>query len=85
MTLSVTLLTEREQVVQQWQEALATHGIESKVLAPTELGSAVTGRAAVVVDVDGAELDSDELLATIGFVRASGPMPIANVVSSLDV
>ena len=84
MTLSVTLLTEREQVVQQWQEALATHGIESNVVAPTELGSAVLGRAAVVVDIDGAELDSDELLATIGFVRASGPMPIAHVDGDRD-
>lgn len=84
MTLSVTLLTEREQVVQQWQEALTTHGIESTVVAPTELGSAVAGRAAVVVDVDGAELDSDELLATIGFVRASGPMPIVHVDGDRD-
>ncbi len=84
MTLSVTLLTEREQVVQQWREALTTHGIESNVVAPSELASAVDGRAAVVVDVDGAELDSDELLSTIGFVRASGPMPIAHVDGDRD-
>ena len=79
MTLNVTLLTERERVVQQWREALATHEIESHVFAPSELGNAVVGRTAVVVDVDGAQLDADELLATIGFVRASGPIPIAHV------
>ena len=79
MTLSVTLLTEREQVVQQWRQALAKHGIESNVVAPGDLAEAVNDQAAVVVDVDGAELDADDLLSTIGFVRASGAMPIAHV------
>ena len=79
MTLSVTLLTERELLAQRWQQALTKHGIESKVMAPTDLASAVSGQAAVVVDVDGAHLDADELLATIGFVRASGALPIAHV------
>jgi DNA-binding XRE family transcriptional regulator len=79
MTLSVTLLTEREQLAQRWQQALVKHGIESKVVAPTDLASAVNGEAAVVVDVDGAHLDSDDLLATIGYVRASGALPIAHV------
>jgi len=27
MTLSVTLLTEREQLTQRWQQALAKHGL----------------------------------------------------------
>ncbi|UCH30809.1 MAG: helix-turn-helix transcriptional regulator [Myxococcales bacterium] len=79
MTLSVTLLTEREQLAQRWQQALTQHGIESKVVAPTDLSNAVSGQAAVVVDVDGAHLDSDELLATIGYVRALGALPIAHV------
>ena len=79
MTLSVTLLTERDQLAQQWQQALGKHGIESKVVAPTDLANAVSGQAAVVVDVDGAHLDADELLATIGYVRASGVLPIAHV------
>ena len=79
MTLSVTLVTEREHIVQQWQEALTKHGIESKVVAPSELPNAIEGQVAVVVDVDGAELDADELLSTIGFVRASGALPIAHV------
>jgi DNA-binding XRE family transcriptional regulator len=84
MTLSVTLLTEREQLTQRWQQALAKHGIESKVVAPADLANAVNGEAAVVVDVDGAHLDSDELLATIGFVRASGALPIAHVERDRD-
>jgi DNA-binding XRE family transcriptional regulator len=79
MALSVTVLTEREQFARRWQQALTKHDIESKVMPPTELASAVTGQVAVVVDVDGAHLDADELLATIGFVRASGAMPIAHV------
>ncbi len=79
MTLSVTLLTDREHVVQQWRQALTQHGIESKVIAPSELAAAVDGQVAVVIDVDGAQLDANELLATIGFVRASGVLPIAHV------
>jgi DNA-binding XRE family transcriptional regulator len=79
MTLSVTLLTERDQLAQRWQQALAKHGIASKVVPPANLASAINGEAAVVVDVDGARLDSDDLLATIGFVRASGALPIAHV------
>ena len=79
MTLSVTLLTEREHVVQQWRQALTKHDIKSKVVAPSGLANAVDGQVAVIVDVDGAQLDADELLSTIGFVRASGALPIAHV------
>lgn len=79
MTSSVTLLTEREQVVQQWQPALDKHGIVSTAVAPGDLAAAVADQTAVIVDVDGAQLDSDELLATLGFVRASGTMPIVHV------
>jgi DNA-binding XRE family transcriptional regulator len=79
MTPSVTLLTDREHVVQQWQQALTKHDIESKVVAPSGLADAVAGQLAVIVDVDGAQLDADELLSTIGFVRASGALPVAHV------
>ncbi len=79
MTLSVTLLTERESLARHWGQALAKHGIQSKVVAPSNLDVAVDGSAAVVVDVDGAQLDADELLATIGFVRACRTLPIAHV------
>ena len=79
MTPSVTLLTEREHVVRQWQQALTKHDIESKVVAPSDLADAVAGQLAVIVDVDGAQLDADELLSTIGFVRASGALPVAHV------
>lgn len=79
MTPTVTLLTEREQVVQQWQHALNEHGLKSKVVSPSDLGNATEDRVAVVVDIDGAELDADELLSTIGFIRASGVLPIAHV------
>ena len=79
MTLSVTLLTDRESLAQRWRQALTLHGIDAKQVSPSDLASAVDGGAAVVVDVDGAHLDSDELLATLGFVRASGAVPIAHV------
>jgi DNA-binding XRE family transcriptional regulator len=79
MTLSVTLVTEREHIVRQWQQALTKHDIESKVVPLGDLANAVDDQAAVVVDVDGAQLDADELLSTIGFVRASGALPIAHV------
>lgn len=79
MTLSVTLLTEREPLAQRWQQALTKHGIEHQVVASADLARAVEGAIAVVVDVDGAHLDADDLLATIGFVRASGALAIAHV------
>ena len=84
MTLSVTLLTEREHFVRQWRQALTKHDIESKVVAPSDLADAVDGQVAVVVDVDGAQLDADDLLSTIGFVRASGALPIAHVETDRD-
>ena len=84
MTLSVTLLTEREPLAQQWQTALAKHGITTKVTAHNDLAEAVEGQVAVVVDVDGAHFDADELLATIGFVRAAGCLPIAHVSHERD-
>ena len=79
MTPSVTVLTERERVAQQWREALRNHDVESKVVAPGDLSNAVDGAVAVVVDVDGAQLDADELLSTLGFVRASNVLPVAHV------
>jgi len=79
MTLSVTVLTEREHVAQQWRQALSKHEIESKVVSPNHLADAVDGQAAVVVDIDGAQLDADQILSTIGFVRASGALPVAHV------
>lgn len=84
MTLGVTLLTEREHVVEQWQQALTKHDIESKVVAPGELADAIDGQMAVIVDVDGARLDAEEILSTIGFVRASGALPIAHVDGGRD-
>ena len=79
MALSVTVLTERAELAQLWEQSLTKHDIDTNVVAPTELASAVNGSSAVVVDVDGAHLDSDELLATLGFIRASGALPIAHV------
>jgi DNA-binding XRE family transcriptional regulator len=80
MTLSVTLLTEREPLAQRWQQALTKHGIDSTVVSTTDLAGAVgNGQVAVIVDVDGALLDAEDLLATVGFVRASGALPVAHV------
>ncbi|MGB8329215.1 MAG: helix-turn-helix domain-containing protein [Polyangiales bacterium] len=79
MTATVTLLTDRDHVVQQWRQALSKHDIESRVLPPGDLAKAVGGQLAIIVDVDGAGLDADELISTIGFVRASGALPIAHI------
>lgn len=78
MTGSVTLLTEREHVAQQWRDALLANGIEARVIAPSDLAQAVTDQAAVVIDVDDG-LYSDELLSTVGYVRAKGALAIAHV------
>ncbi len=79
MTLSVTLLTEREDVARTWRQALSPHRVDCRVLAPSSLAEACEGQVAVVVDVDGAGLDADELLSTIGFVRASGALAITHL------
>lgn len=79
MTSEITLLTERTNVAQQWQLALSNHGLESKVVGPSHLARAVSGQSAVVVDIDPNQRDDDDLLATIGFVRASGAIPVAHV------
>jgi len=79
MTRSVTLLTERDHVVQQWRQALSEHHIASRVVAPGDLANAVDGQVAIIVDVDGAGLGADELISTIAFVRASGVLPIAHI------
>lgn len=84
MTSSVTLLTERDEVAQQWRDALRKHDVESKVIAPSDLANAVDGQVAVVVDVDGAQLDADELLSTLGFLRAAGVLPIAHIEHDRD-
>ncbi|MEM7139379.1 MAG: helix-turn-helix transcriptional regulator [Myxococcota bacterium] len=78
MTASVTLLTERPHVEQQWKDALSRHDMSMNVLAARELGGAVAGQIAVVVDADDA-LYADELLSTIAYVRAHGAMPIVHV------
>jgi len=78
MTVSVTLLTEREHVAQQWGEALSNNGIQWRVVAPSELASALDGQTAVVVDID-ATLLPDDLLSTLGYARARGVLPIAHV------
>ena len=83
MTVSVTLLTEREHVAQRWGEALANNGIESRVVSLNELASAVVGQTAVVVDIDDALLP-DELLSTLGYVRARGALPVAHLDQDRD-
>ncbi|NNK07280.1 MAG: helix-turn-helix transcriptional regulator [Myxococcales bacterium] len=82
MTSSVTLLTERERVEQHWRDALRKHDVSCRVMPPSNLADASDGQTAVVVDVDGARLDSDELLCALGFLRASGVLPIAHVEQS---
>jgi DNA-binding XRE family transcriptional regulator len=79
MALSVTVLTEREPLAHRWQQALTKHDIDVHVVAPSDLANAVSNQVAVVVDVDGPALDSDELLATLAFIRASGAIPVAHV------
>ena len=78
MTASVTLLTERPHVAQQWRDALSEQGITSLVMKTSELGGAVTGQTAVVVDVSDS-LYADDLLSTIAYVRAHGALPIVHV------
>ncbi len=79
MTPSVTLLAEREQLVHQWRLALSKRGITVEVESPRNLENACRGAAAVVVDVEASEDHGDDLLATLGFIRASGAAPVAHL------
>lgn len=81
---SVTLLTDRDHVVQQWQQALSKHDIASRVVAPSDLANAVDDQGTIIIDVDGAGFEADELISTFGFVRASGALPIAHIDRARD-
>lgn len=85
MTPSVTLLAERDQFVHQWRQALSSHDIDFKVASPGNLSSACRGALAVIVDARGAAGDGDDLLSTLGFIRASGVVPVAHLRDGGDV
>jgi DNA-binding XRE family transcriptional regulator len=82
MTPSVTLLAEREQFVHQWRQALSEHDIDFKVVPPGNLANACSGATAVIVDADLVQDEGDDLLSTLGFVRASGVSPVAHLGAS---
>lgn len=79
MTPSVTLLAGREEFVHQWRQALSKHGISVEVVPPRDLAKACRGASAVIVDAESTHVDGDDLLSTLGFVRASGAVPVAHL------
>ena len=80
MTPSVTLLTEREHVVQQWRQALTKHDIESKVVAPSGLRmqSSRSGGSHRRCRWRTTRRRRASCRRSV-FVRASGALPIAHV------
>lgn len=79
MACGISLLTDRPDVTQQWQSALSVHGIDAFVVPPSQLASAVLGQAGVVVDVAAIGANGEALLSTLGFIRASGSLPIVHL------
>jgi DNA-binding XRE family transcriptional regulator len=79
MACGISLLTDRTDVAEQWQRALSAHGVETMVVPPPQLASAVLGQAGVVVDVDAIRASDEALLSTLGFIRASGSWPIVHL------
>ena len=82
MLPTVTLLTDRNEFVPQWQHALGERGLQTRVCATTELADAVNTRGAVIVDLASQKNDADELLAIVGFVRAHGALPVVHTDAS---
>lgn len=79
MACGISLLTDRTDVAEQWQRALSVHGVETMVVPPPQLASAVLGQAGVVVDVGAIRASEEALLSTLGFIRASGSWPIVHL------
>ena len=81
MSAIVTLVTDRADFAKRWTDALSQHGMQTQSYTPDDIARAAHEGNAVVIDVSLRKFqnDEDELLAYVGFVRASGAMPIAHL------
>jgi DNA-binding XRE family transcriptional regulator len=70
MTGPVILLTDRSAFADRWRSALERGGLVARVVPPAQLVEQELRDATVVLDASAAHFDEDELLATVGLVRA---------------
>ncbi len=84
MQATVILLTDRASFPQLWRPLLEGHELEVRVRTPDTLASIERG-SAVVLDAATSGYDEDELLTTVGFVRARGALPIVHLADDGDL
>jgi len=82
MQETVTLLTDRTGFTPAWRSALERHGFAVRVCSPDELGLVAERDAALILDAAAEAYDEDELLAAVGFARATGAVPYVAVESA---
>ena len=69
---SITVLSDTTSFANDWNNALSAVGLRTQQCNADELAQAINDSAAVVVDASLFGHDDDELLATVGFIRACG-------------
>ncbi|MEM9067960.1 MAG: helix-turn-helix transcriptional regulator [Myxococcota bacterium] len=78
-TDTVTLFTDRTDLIPLWQEPLEKHGLRIRVAAPDELGKTSVRDSGVVFDASPDCFDEDDLLTAVGYVRAAGGVPVVHI------
>ena len=82
MTVTVTLLTDRNAFHETWRAALEAAGLSVNTLAPDALGSLTASQPAVVIDASAQGLDEDGLLEAVGFALACRSVPCVDASAS---
>ena len=78
MPETVTLFSDRSLFAPVWRQPLERHGFAVRLCDPADMASAVESHMACVVDASCDVFDEDELLTTVGFLRARGALPFVH-------
>lgn len=73
---SVRLFTESRAFESVWRTALLALGLDAELTAPESLTQALGAGVTAVIDSSWSGFDEDELLASVGFARALGALPV---------
>ena len=72
MSSTVLVISDRSVFEETWRRALGEVGLNTRGVRPTEVASELRSDHVALVDADSTSVDEDELLALIGFARATG-------------
>jgi DNA-binding XRE family transcriptional regulator len=78
MPHTVTLFSDRPMFAPVWRRPLERHGFAVRLCDPTELATATESNMPCVIDAGCEVFDEDELLTTVGFLRAAGALPFVH-------